>query len=363
MGGDVPRATYVAQDQNRSSIQNQGLDQPHIVEAAANFCQSHSHPRCRKILNVKHPKSQPSVHVIDGFDIVTLWLDRPELPMPERRLWPHCSSVDITCYQPKYQANRKLLVRLHQPTAGCLKVLRSGIGREVGVAITSAEIARDVTLWPTSTVPSLQDAFLGSVRVPYQRDPVVEHKGTWYYGRRTSNAKAQEDDQEPPDLNDTSTAVVEHEKKGRRQGHVLAVYADKPSKQNNARPDETEPPCLHIEWRASGKAALEHLGIRALDDLLCFDFDRHWDARIRLHSMPTKTALGRLLAKVNCGSEDSSGTAYRKRANRWLANYEINGQFVLHNALQDERALGRKLTRITWNEWLQESGKSLGITP
>lgn len=304
---------------------------------------------------MKHIKSNPTVQLIDGFDVLSLWLDRPELPFSERDLWPHCSGVDIECYQPKFQANRKLLVRLHQPTADCLKVLLSGIGREVGVAITYVEIARDVKSRPTFIVPELQTAFLESARVPYQRDTVVEHKGTWYYGRRASNANGQDDDHEQPNAHDVTTAVQGPKMKGRRQGHVLAVYADKPSKLNNARPDDTEPPCLHIEWRASGKAALENLGIRALDDLMRFDFDHHWDARLRLLSLPTKTALGRLLANVNGGSPNSSDTAFLKRANRWIKIYEIKRQFVLHNALQHDRELARKLPPLSWDEWLQES--------
>lgn len=310
---------------------------------------------------MKHIKSNSTVQLINGFDVLTLWLDRPELPLSARDLWPHCSSVDIECYQPKFQANRKLLVRLHQPTADCLKVLRSGIGREVGVAITYVEIARDVVLRPTFTVPELQAAFLGSARVPYQRDSVLEHKGTWYYGRRASNASGQDDNHEQPGADDAMTAVHDLKKKGRRLGHVLAVYADRPSKLNNAQPDETARPCLHIEWRASGKAALENLGIRALDDLMQFDFDRHWEVHLRLLSLPKKTALGRLLANASGGSPDSSNTAFLKRANRWIANYEINGQFILHNALRHERELARRLQPLSWDEWLQESVNALGL--
>ena len=310
---------------------------------------------------MKHVKFNSPVIVVDGFDILCLWMDRPELPFAEQLLLPHCAKGDIKCIQPKFQANRKLLVCLHQPTTACLKVLRAGIGREVGVAITYVEIARDILVRPSFAVSQLQDQFLASARVPYQRDSVVEHKGTWYYGRRTSK-NSQEQVPASTSADDAPATVAEQKEKGRRQGHVLAVYADNPSKLNNARPDETAPPCLHIEWRASGKAALEHLGVRALDDLLRFDFDRHWDARLRLHSQPTKTALGRLLAKVNGGSAQSSSTAFLKRANRWIANYEMKGQFVLHNALQHNRELASRLQRLSWNDWLQESVNALGIT-
>lgn len=307
-------------------------------------------------------KFDSPVNVIDGFDNIWLWMDRPELPFAEQLLWPHCAKVDIKCIQPKFQANRKLLVCLHQPTTACLKVLRSGIGREVGVAITYVEIARDILVKPSHAVPQLRDQFLASARVPYQRDPVMEHKETWYYGRRTSKQTGQNQNPPATDADGVPAAIGEDQSKGRRKGHVLAAYADNPSKLNNAQPDESALPCLHIEWRASGKAALESVGVRALDDLLRFDFDSHWDAHVLMLTLPSKTALGRLLARINGGSPDSSSVAFLKRANRWLENQSIKGRFVLHNALQHDPELARNLPHLSFREWLQASSNTNGLS-
>ena len=107
-------------------------------------------------------------------------------------------------------------------------------------------------------------------------------------------------------------------------------------------------PCFHLEWRVSGKAALARLGLRALDDLINFDHVGHWQDNLNLYQLPSKTDLGRLLAKLDGGSPDASSVAYLKRANRWLDAHRIDGQFVLHNALKTTPNISRYLPRNTW---------------
>lgn len=264
-----------------------------------------------------------TVSQTDGFDRITMHLDRPELPFSLSLLEAHCTKVVAIPSQPRFQANRKFVLELFQPTKKCLQVIRKGLGREVCVDITYTEIARDITPFDPDHVSELHAAFLGCARMPYERDVVLPMKGVvWYFSR------------------------------DRKNGNHLVVYADKPSKINNAKPKSSAPLCLHVEWRASGKEALSDVGIMALDDLINFDFDGHWDNHLKLYDMPTKTLLGHKLAKLDGGNTDASNPAYLKRANAFLARHSKHDIFVLQNALNSMPELARRLKLMTWQEWL-----------
>lgn len=156
---------------------------------------------------------------------------------------------------------------------------------------------------------------------------VVLYRGTWYYGRRTDGTN--------------------------KRSSVLAVYADNPSKLNNARPADDLPPSLHIESRATGSATLATLGIVGLDDLIQFDHPLFWNKHIRLYQLPKPTALGRLLAET-CGADSNvSGSALRKRAARWKEQYSIENKFIMHNALLANPNLVHRLKTVPFSEWLE----------
>lgn len=266
----------------------------------------------------------PSITQMDGFDRLTLWFDRSELPVSKSLLSAHCARIVLQAAQPKYHCNRKLKLSVFQPTAKFLQILLRGVDREVGVEIAYAEVARDIVLSDPHENEYLQAAFLASAQVVRLRQRVVFSGNTAYYGRR------------PP----------------QERGHVLVLYADKPSKLNNARPHASAQRCVHVEWRASGKAALAAIGIASLEDVLNFDYDHHWNDCLKLHNLPSKTALGKKLAALCAGKANASEPAYLKRANQWLTKYTLNEQFVLQNALRDMPELARRLKRYTWNEWL-----------
>jgi hypothetical protein len=272
---------------------------------------------------VHHPIAPSEIAYDDGYDLIRLFLDRPELPFPVSKLQPHCYAVSQISSQPKYQSNRKLGIEIFQPTLKCLEVLREGLGQEVGVDIVYAEIGRDVIHDDQRIIKHLEAAFLECAEIPYFRDLVLPvEKTTWYFSRR------------------------------KPIGHVLAMYADKPSKLNNSRPNNYDPACLHIEWRTSGKKPLQSIGISSLDDLINFDFDRHWKDRLKLHDIPSRTKLGKLLAMVIGGMTDASATAHLKRANTWLNRHRKLEKFVLQNALTVNPEMAIKLPVMTWLEWL-----------
>ncbi|QXW18907.1 hypothetical protein KXJ72_02835 [Comamonas aquatica] len=258
-----------------------------------------------------------------GADRVTIWLDRPASDAEFEELREHCTCLTVTNDQPKFQANRKCKLELFQPTRKCLRMAKEILRAETNAEPTYVELARDVTL-PNRVRTALLTAFLGSVKVPSQRSLFVQCEGTFYCGQRAES--------------------------GGRDGSVLAVYADKASKINNARPDADAMECFHVELRLSGKDALRKHGIRTLEDLIVFSHKQFWGRSLTFYALPpSKTELGRLLAACCGGRADASDTAYLKRANRWLDKHSIDGQFIMHNALKATPRLERYLAKTDWN--------------
>lgn len=265
--------------------------------------------------------------VIYGFDRVTVWINRPELPISFARLKNQCADVVGYAEQMAYQPNWKFRVEIFQPTSRCLRLLAKALGNDVSTLLTYVEIVCDVAADSKHQAVRWRNAFLASAQMSYQRQPVVFFESTCYYGRRSAG--------------------------GNRQNNVLAVYADQPSKLHNARPVSDLPPCLHIEWRASASTALARLGIICLDDLIRFDHQRFWENHVRMYQLARPTALGRLLARASGSAPDVSGIALRKRAARWTARNSILGKFVMHNALLEMSVPARRLHKIPFSEWLR----------
>jgi len=223
-------------------------------------------------------------------------------------------------------ARWKLKITICQPTVKCLQLLLKAFAHDVGQQLSYVEIACDIKVLDKSQAQRLRNSLLGALYLPNQRQPVMRFKTTWYYGRRTSN--------------------------GKRRGSVFVLYADRPSKLNNAQPNDNDPPCLHIEWRATGKVALQKIGLATLADLIEFDHHAFWAERLHIYQLPSKTALGRLL-EGSSGTPDGVGNAaLRKRTRSWQNDHQIKGKFVLQNALQETPQLKRKLRKKDFWAWM-----------
>ena len=258
-----------------------------------------------------------------GVDRVTIWLDRLASGAEFEDLREHCTCLSVTNDQPKFQANRKCKLELFQPTRKCLRMANEILKAETNADPTYVELARDVTL-PKRARTALHTAFLGSVKVSSQRSLFVQCEETFYCGKRAES--------------------------GGRDGSVLAVYADKASKINNARPDADAMECFHVELRLSGKDVLGKHGIRALEELISFKHKQLWEKCLKFYALPrSKTELGRLLAACCGGRADASDTAYLKRANRWIDKHSIDGRFIMHNALKATPKLERHVAKTDWN--------------
>jgi hypothetical protein len=264
---------------------------------------------------------------IFGYDRITLWLDHSELPIAIDRLKEHCTDIVATAMQMPYQARLKFKLEIFQPTLGCLRLLAGALGHNIAVSLTYVEIACDIPADNRKLAREARNTFLASVRLRYQRRPFEPEKGSWYCGQR-------------PDTT------------------VTVVYADRPSKLNNARPAPGAPLCLHIEQRISGSASLAGIGMVSVDDLIQFDHQKFWNKRIYLYQLPKPTTLGRLLAKVNGADADVSGSALRKRARRWHAQHSKEDKFVMHNALLATPELARSLKKRHFLDWLTATGST-----
>lgn len=277
--------------------------------------------------------------IIHGFDRIKLWLDQSDFPGHLDSLRPHCRDVKFKQGQMPYNARWKSALDLYQPTRECLQMLLGILGATVATQLEYAEI--DIDIIPPVLRPQLAQklyrAFIAAAVPKYHRNKTTFVEGTCYFEPR-------------------------HRLDGRKRPHVLGVYADRPSKLNNRTVDADDPACLHIEWRVSGVENLMKLGLVTVADLAAFDHAKFWPRHVALYRLPRKTSLGRILAKTAGKDPLVSGTALRRRADRWqkdhIADTAAQGQFVLYNALRGANVLKRALPRITFKHWLRDALKA-----
>ena len=294
-------------------------------------------PKLNKITKALRPNGvQPDV--IYGFDRITLWIDIAELPISKEELEAHCADIEVRLMQMPHNARWKLKIALFQPTRQCLRLLKEALGHDIAVLVFYVEIAIDMPAASAEHARLKRNFFLRSAKMRYQHHPVVldEHGTVFYFGRRTK-------------------------KKGNkwvRCSHVIAAYADKPSKLLNAQLHEGSLPCADVESRVSGSAALAEMGIVSLDDLIDFDHQTFWESHIHLFRLPLRKVLGYQLAKAAGGSLEVSDSAFCMRAANWESDHSIQdafgSNFILHNALREDRELCKVFQKISFLEWLDE---------
>ena len=268
--------------------------------------------------------------VIVGFDRFTMWTDRPELPFDLSKIDEHCAEIKVYLEQMLHNPRWKCRVEIFQPTVKCLEILAEELGCATAVLINYIEIAFDLRSKNRRQIRARRNHFLESAKILHlPHDVVLEKNGNAFYCG------------------------------GRRSPSVLTVYADKPSKLNNARPPEGAPPCAHQEFRKTGEGAVAESGIVSVNDLIHFDHLRFWNESLRFYKIPTnKTQLGRLLATACGDSVDVTGSALRKRATRWTKKHSIvdgrSDVVVMHNALRANPDLEKLLPKMSFMDWLAE---------
>lgn len=294
-------------------------------------------PKLNKITDVLR-QGFGKVDVVYGFDRVTIWLDISECPISKAVLEEHCTHVEVTVMQMEFNARWKLKIAIFQPTTRCLRLLEDAMGYDIAVLITYVEIAFDLPATTAQQAREKRNAFLAAAKMLFQRDPVMlsEHGTIFYFGPREKQ-KGEE---------------------WERSSRVIAVYADMPSKLNNARPAADGLPCAHIEYRVSGSAANADVGIVSLSDLIGFDHFAFWDTAIRLYDLPMRKNLGRRLADAEGRSLDLTDAALRKRAAKWMLDFSIQDScgcnFIMHNALLAHPEFCSMFKTLSFATWLDQ---------
>jgi len=154
------------------------------------------------------------------------------------------------------------IVELHRPTREAIEMLRS-ITQDVddAVRIVRVDIALDLVTATETESQLLQDYMLGGfMPTASPRVPVKFVNSTGYFNKDT------------------------------KAGEVFVLYSDRPCKVNGR-------PCLHVESRIKGAAALRRIGLRDFQGILDLNYTEFWRKRLRLQVMPSTTFAARAIVK------------------------------------------------------------------
>ncbi|THT97699.1 hypothetical protein E9531_15490 [Lampropedia puyangensis] len=260
------------------------------------------------------------------YDLVTLWLDSSTLEQGE---WvDECSQYTATKKLQTLNPKWKTKLELHQPSSECLKFLKKSLGTLINHQISKVEFALDIV--PSeheveAAIPLaskfLKNCYLKAV----QTSLTLKDETTWYSGQRDSSDK------------------------------IFVIYCDRPSKPARSNGD-----CFHMEWRLHGEA-LQAVGATTLSDLIAFDHEAFWNAKICVTKSLAQTQFGQLLHRNRQSHTQVkiSDPALRKLAREWRQSFTLPygdmEQFVMHNALVKQPKLKRQLlSQQPFGEWLQE---------
>ena len=214
------------------------------------------------------------------------------------------------------------------PTPLWLRHFQQSVAFAAQIHITYVELAVDVLFESPDHSAKMQAAIIGHTKFMHRRDAAEEHQGTFYYGKRSRD--------------------------GKKNPHVVVLYADRPSKMNTSRGQAQAETCSHLEHRLSGASTIAAAGIRTMADLIQFDHAAYHAQNNRIFQLPSQTELGGLLAagQGHCVAD----AALRKRARKWRQDQQlVDGTFCLHNALLCTPGLERHLQRADFLPWLKRT--------
>lgn len=268
---------------------------------------------------------QDAIAQVFGFDRITVAIDGPELSGPINRLKKAChGGAKVIPGRLPFNPNWQARIELRQPSRTALTILvEECLGTKTGAMLLYAEPAWDAIFGSRSDALMCQRWLSARLVMRYQRERVQQYERTTYFARR-ANAK-----------------------NGKR-GRVGVVYADNPSKLASEFRGQ---PCMHTECRLTGSVVLGASGLISASDLIDFDHQAFWYSAARLYELPRKTDLGHLLGTAR--GPTVSGTALRKRANRFISECSIDGQFFMHNAAIKNRSLLKAFDQISVRDLIQ----------
>ena len=241
-----------------------------------------------------------------GFDRVSFVMDHPSPDIRLPLIGRHCNSITLKpCEPQKYHPMWQSHVDLFQPSAQALNLICQFIGNRYRVSLNYAEIAIDFLTETSGDAAEVHRFMLEHMTVPYLRHDVTHMGGTAYFAPRSMSS-------------------------GTATPHNVVIYSDRPSKLRSVA--YLCQPCCHLEHRLVGLAEMENHGFFSLTDCAQFDHEAFWHKNLHLSQLPAKVDLGRWLDPEN---SNVSGTALRKRADKFLDAYRYNGTLILQDCLHD----------------------------
>ena len=253
-----------------------------------------------------------------GYDRARVLIDQPMLPGPINRLRRACGGgLEVVPGRLKFNPVWQCTVDLYQPSQLALEILNDlCLGSQVGALLTYVEIAHDLIFRRRAAALRYESQLLRRLVMRHQRGYVFRYADTYYFNGR-SDASAS------------------------KRGRVGVVYSDRPSKLNTPYAGR---PCVHIECRITGSAKLAAIGLASVGDILKFDFSSFWNSAAALYALPLKTEIGQIIGGP--GGDDVSGTALRKRGQKFIQECSMDGHFFMHNAVRREPRLLRRLEKL-----------------
>lgn len=207
----------------------------------------------------------------------------------------HCKSV--TCRFSPRRGVGEFVWRLviQQPTAQTFELLqhiaescprpRTARGSRLGMYANKVEVALDLLVAIADDAITLGDFVKAHIVQLRSRGLKVGRKGRTYYLRP---------------------------RKHQRPG--LVVYDDRASKLAGL-------PCVHIEWRETGRGRVRRLGLRSPADFMSFDFRQFWTPRLLLERL-NKDALGKQILRQR---RNVAGTYRHRFAARTALSVYLDG--------------------------------------
>jgi hypothetical protein len=186
-------------------------------------------------------------------DRLTYWLREPLRPNVLDYLDGYCGRLDIRTRPMMYDSRYRQRLQLCQPKTAALRTLSKLAGM-----LTYLEVSLD---WIFKTERQCDHAFefldTYYVKSHHQRQRVSLSHGTTRYSAEQGSP------------------------------NVLAIYTDRPCKLTG------ETPCVHLDWRMSGRSVIANAGIASPADLIDFDHRAFWQPRLNLYALRDLQTLGR----------------------------------------------------------------------
>lgn len=270
-----------------------------------------------------------------GIDRLTIWVD---VPLQVNHLPATLSKEpSVTSRRMRMNPQWKSKIELSQPTHCDLAKIHDALAGYVQFYPNYVELNIDLLTNSHSRACSFKNQLLSAARFLHVQNRVSAHETTLYVGKRSALVH---------------TGIV------KKEPHVIAVYCDRPSKDERAKRYPSLTSCMHLEHRLYGAPAFASHGINSLEDLLSFDHAGFHNRMQRMQILPSQTELGALLASITNEPHSSADAALRKRARTWQKRHMVDETFCLHNALRGTPQLIEKLSEQSFTDWL-ESGLAI----